>query len=91
MAPVEFIPAAIMNRAPMVRTPGLLNPLRESSRGASLKVIVRVRAPMKMAAGGSLLKISRPKVSARINDQVDFKHDREGGNGCRFGLIIVSA
>jgi len=43
IAPVEYIPAAIINRAPMVNTPGLLNPFKESSRGARRKVMVRVR------------------------------------------------
>jgi len=50
----------------MVNTPGLLKPFKESSRGASLNVMVSVRAPIKIAAGGSLVNINNPKVITKM-------------------------
>jgi hypothetical protein len=66
MAPVRYIPAATINRAPTVSIPELENPFRLSPKGARWKVIVRVNAPTKTATGGTLLLIKRAKVNARI-------------------------
>ena len=44
MAPVVYMPAATMNRAPMVNMPELENPRRHSSNGAKRKVITSVSA-----------------------------------------------
>jgi len=66
IAPVLYMPAATMKSAPIVNTPGLEKPLRLASRGASLKVIVRVSAPRNTAAGGTLVKTSSANVVARI-------------------------
>jgi len=66
MAPVEYMPAATINRAPMVNTPELENPFKLSCKGASLKVMVMVRAPTKIATGEILVSRSRLKVIARI-------------------------
>ncbi len=66
MAPVEYIPAAAMKRAPTVRTPEFEKPIKLSSSGARPSVTLIVRAPRKTATGGILVKSSSPKVATRI-------------------------
>jgi hypothetical protein len=66
MAPVWYIPAATISRAPIVSIPGFENPFKLSFKGARRKVIVNVNAPTKMATGGILLLIKRANVNARM-------------------------
>ena len=66
MAPVVYMPAATMNRAPMVSIPALENPRRHSSSGVKRNVITSVSAPIKMAAGGNLVLISKANNPIRI-------------------------
>ncbi len=66
MAPVEYMPAATMNKAPTVSIPEFEKPSSNWSNGARRKVMVRARAPKKTAAGGILVLIRSPKVRARM-------------------------
>jgi hypothetical protein len=65
MAPVEYIPAATIKRAPTVRTPEFENPVKLALSGASPSVTLIVKAPRKIATGGILVNSSNPKVAIR--------------------------
>ena len=63
MAPVAYMPAATMNSTATVSMPWLLNPLSNSSAGASFNVSASASAPVKTAGAGILVLISSTKTA----------------------------